>query len=63
MNTKLRNKAKDLRKNFSSWWIMEFFEFDNIRDKKLQYDINKEAVKISPLLSGKIDKYELLTGE
>ena len=42
---------------------MEFFEFDNIRDKKLQYDINKEAVKISPLLSGKIDRYELLTGE
>ena len=36
---------------------------DNIRDKKLQHDINKEAVKMSALSSGKIDKYEYLTGE
>ena len=36
---------------------------DQIRDKKLQYDINIEAVKISALLSGKIHKYEYLTGE
>ena len=36
---------------------------DQIRDKKLQYDINREAVKISALLSGKIHKYEYLTGE
>ena len=36
---------------------------DKIRDEKLQYDINKEAAKISALLSGKIDKYEYLTGE
>ena len=36
---------------------------DNIRDEKLQYNINKEAAKISALLSGKIDKYEYLTGE
>ena len=36
---------------------------DNIRDEKLQYDMNREAVKISALLSGKIDKYEYLTGE
>ena len=35
---------------------------DKIRDDKLPYDINKEAVKISALLSGKIDKYEYLTG-
>ena len=28
---------------------------DKIRDKKLQYDINKEAGKISTLSSGKID--------
>ena len=34
-----------------------------IRDEKLQYDINREAVKISALSSGKIDKYEYLTGE
>ena len=30
--------------------------------KKLQYDINREAAKISALSSGKIDKYEYLTG-
>ena len=36
---------------------------DNIRDEKLQYDINREAVKISALSPGKIDKYEYLTGE
>ena len=36
---------------------------DQIRDKKLQYDINKEAAKISALSSGKFDKYEYLTGE
>ena len=31
-----------------------------IRDEKLQYNINREAVKISALLSGKYDKYEYL---
>ena len=31
---------------------------DKIRDEKLQYDINRDAAKISPLSSGKIDKYE-----
>ena len=36
---------------------------DKIRDKKLQYDINREAAKISALSSGKIDKYEYLTDE
>ena len=36
---------------------------DKIKDEKLQYDINKEAPKISALLSGKIDKCEYLTGE
>ena len=36
---------------------------DKIRDEKLQYDINKEAAKISTLSSGKIDKYKNLTGE
>ena len=35
---------------------------DQIRDEKLQYDINREAAKISALLSGKIHKYESLTG-
>ena len=36
---------------------------DQIRDEKLHYDINKEAAKISSLSSGKIDRYEYLTGE
>ena len=36
---------------------------DQIRDEKLKYDINREAVKISALSSGKIHKYEYLTGE
>ena len=34
-----------------------------IRDEKLQYDINREAAKISALSSEKIDKYDYLTGE
>ena len=36
---------------------------DKIKDEKLQYDINREAAKISTLSSGKIDKYEYLTDE
>ena len=36
---------------------------DQSRDEKLQYDINREAAKISALSSGKIDWYEYLTGE
>ena len=36
---------------------------DQIRDEKLQYDINREIAKISALLSGKTHKYEYLTGE
>ena len=36
---------------------------DQIRHEKLQYDINREVAKISVLSSGKIHKYEYLTGE
>ena len=36
---------------------------DQIRDEKLQHDINREASKISALSSGNIQKYEYLTGE
>ena len=36
---------------------------DQIRDEKLQYDINREAPKTSALSSGESDKYEYLTGE
>ena len=34
-----------------------------IKDEKLQYDINREVAKISASSSGKMDKYEYLTGE
>ena len=34
-----------------------------IRAEKLQYNINREAAKISALSSGKIDKYDYHTGE
>ena len=34
-----------------------------IKDEKLQYNINGEAAKISALSSGKVDKYEYLTGK
>ena len=36
---------------------------DQTEDEKLQYDINREAAKISALSSGKLHKYEYLTGE
>ena len=35
---------------------------DQIRDEKMQYDINREAAEISALSSGKIHKFEYLTG-
>ena len=36
---------------------------DQIRDEKLQYDINRESANISALPSGKIDTYGYFTGE
>ena len=36
---------------------------DQIRDEKLQYDINREAAKISALPSNKFNKCEYLTGK
>ena len=36
---------------------------DKIRDEKLQYDINREAAKVSALSTRQIDKYEYLTGD
>ena len=36
---------------------------DQIRNEKLQYDVNRESTKISALSSGEIHKYERLTGE
>ena len=36
---------------------------DQIRDQKLQQNINREAASISAISSGKIHKYEYLTSE
>ena len=36
---------------------------DKIKHGKLQYDINREAGKISALLSGKNNKYDYIIGE
>ena len=51
------------KKNLSEriWKLIMTID-DNITDEKLRYEINREAVKISALSSGKIDKDEYLTG-
>ena len=36
---------------------------DQIRDRKLQYGINRKAAEMSALSSDKIDKYEYLNGK
>ena len=36
---------------------------NQIRDEKLQYDINRKAAKISALSSNKLGKYEYFSGE
>ena len=36
---------------------------DKIKANKTQYDLDREAAKISALSSGKLEKYEYLTGE
>ena len=49
------------RKNlFNIYWN---HDNDQIRDEKLQYDINRKVTEISALSSGKSDKYEYLTGK
>ena len=52
------------RKNLLKWIYNKIMTIDyQIQYEKLQYDINREAAKISPLSSGKINKHEYLTGE
>ena len=36
---------------------------DKIKDEKLKFDTNRDNAKILALSSGKIDKYEYLTGK
>ena len=52
------------RKNLLEWIYNKIIAIDNqIKDEKIQFDNNRETVKISDLSSGKIDKYVYLTGE
>ena len=55
------NNPLHFRINLLEKLIMEID--DKTGDEKLQYDINREADKISALSSEEIDKYEYLTGE
>ena len=57
------NNPLRFRKIFLTHLIKIMTINDQIRDEKLQYDINREAAKISALSSGKIHKYEYLTDE
>ena len=51
------------RKNLLGLYIIKIMTIeDQIKDEKLQYDIHREAAKVSVLSSGKLDKYEYLTG-
>ena len=59
----LDNPASFRKNLLEKIWKLIITIDDKIRDEKLQYDINREAGKISALSSGKIDKYEFLTGE
>ena len=54
-------QKQSFRKNIKL--ILTPFDYRRIRDEKLQYNINREATKISTLSSGKINKYKYHTGE
>ena len=52
------------RKNLLNKYIQKSLQLMNrLKIKKLQYDINREAAKISALSSDKTDKYEYLSVE
>ena len=52
----------DLEKIFSTHNKITTINYQ-IRDEKLQHEINRKAAEISALLSGKTDRYEDLTGK
>ena len=59
----LRFRKVILKKFFTIEYIIKIMTIDDqIKDEKVQYDIARKAA-ISALSSGKIDKYEYLTGE
>ena len=59
------NNPSRFRKNLleKTWKLIMTIIDEKIRDEILEYDINKEAEKVSALFPGKIDKYELITSE
>ena len=57
------NNPLRFKKIFLKYIIKIMTINDQIRDENLEYDINREAAKISSLSLGKIHKYEYLTGE
>ena len=57
------NNPLRFRKNLFNIYIKIMTTDDQIRDQKLQYNINGEAAKISVLSSNKIGKYEYFIGE
>ena len=58
------NNLLRFRQNILEWIFNEIMTTDDqIKGEKLQYDINREAAKISVLSSGEIDKYKCLTDE
>ena len=54
---------EDLEKNLLKKINKNMIINDRIRDGKLQYNINREAAKLSALSSNKFNKYEYLTGD
>ena len=59
---------KSVLQNHILFWLLMMLKFwynidGKIRDEKLQYDIHREAAKILAWSSGKIDKYEYITGK
>ena len=57
------NNPLRFRKDLFTYIIKIMTINDQIRDQKIQYNINREAAKISALSSNNIHKYEYLTGE
>ena len=58
------NNSSRFRKNLlERIWKLIMTNDDKVKDEKLKYNINREAVNMSALSSGKIDKYEFLTIE
>ena len=52
------------RKNFIERILKLIMTIDDeIRDEKLQYDVNREEQKILAVSYGNIDQYEFLTGK